>query len=85
MDCPVRLSAELTIIHDLEEWMLLRWCDESRAALRIFPDDGEFSGKSRAHCCGLEDSIGVHVAAFRKRDQQCGSSDIQMGDGNRTI
>ena len=85
MDCSIHLSAELGVVHNLEERMLLRRCDESRASLSILPNDGEFSGKSLARGCGLEGSIGVHVAGIRKRDQQCGSSDIQMGDGNRTI
>lgn len=85
MDCPVHLSAELAVVHHLEEWMLLSRCDESRAALRILPNDGELSRKSRARGCGLERSISVHLAGFRKCDQQGGSSDIQMGDGNRTI
>lgn len=65
--------------------MHLRRCDESRAALRILPNDGELSGKSRARGGSLKRSVSVPVAAFRKRDQQCGSSDIQMGDGKRTI
>lgn len=65
--------------------MLLRRRDESRAALGILPDNGEFSGESRARGCGLEGGIFVQVAGFRKSYQQRGSSDIQMGDGNRTI
>src|SRR5690242_9030417 len=34
----VHLRAELAVVHDLEEWMHLRRCDESRAALRILPN-----------------------------------------------
>jgi hypothetical protein len=79
------LRAELAVTHNLKERMLLCRRDKPRAALRILPNDGEFSGKSRARGGGLEGSVYVYLAGFRKRDQQGGSLDIQMCDRNRII
>ena len=65
--------------------MLLRRSNESRAALRILPNDGELSGKSRARGRGLESGVILDLAGVRKRDQQGGSPDVQMSNRNRTI
>lgn len=59
--------------------------DEPGTALRILPDDCDFSGKSRARGRGLEGRVGLPLVRLGKGDQQSGSSDLQMGDGNRTI
>jgi hypothetical protein len=85
LDGSVDLRPELAVVHDLKERMQRRRRNESGAALSILPDDRELSGKSRAWGCGLEGSVRAHLVGFRKRDQQGGSSDLQMGDGNRTI
>ena len=85
MDSSVDLRPELAIVHNLKKRMLLRRRNEPRAALRILPNDSEFSGKSRAGGCGLERGIIPDLAGFRKRDQQGGSSDIQICDRNRII
>lgn len=79
------MSAELGIVHNLKKWMLLRRRDESGAALRVLPHDGEFSGESRPPGSGLEGGIILAFVRARKRDQQGGSPDVQMSDRNRTI
>lgn len=85
MDCPVHLSAELAVVHHLKERMQRRGRDEPRAALGILPHDSDFSGKLLARGSGLERRVCVSMVRFGKCDQQRGSSDLQMGDGNRTI
>lgn len=65
--------------------MLLRRCNESRTALRILPDNGDFSRKPRARGRGLEGSVILYLVRIGKRDQQGGPPDIQMSNRNRTI
>jgi len=65
--------------------MQWRCRDEPRAALGILPHDSDFSGKLLARGRGLQGRIDIPVARVGKRNQQRSSSDLQMGDGNRTI
>ena len=63
------MRPELAIVHELKEGMLLRRRNEPGAALRVLPNDGEFSGKSRARGCNLESGVILELAGVRKRDQ----------------
>ena len=85
MDRSVDLRPKLAIVHDLKERMLLRWGKEPGAALRILPNQSEFSSESGARGCGLESAVILDLVRIRKRDQEGGPPDIQMCDRNRTI
>jgi hypothetical protein len=43
--------------------------DEPRTSFGIFPNDSEFSGKSRTRGRSLEGSVSVPLISFRKCDQ----------------
>ena len=85
LDSSVDLRAQLAIVHELKERMLLRRREESGAALRILPNDGEFSGKSGARGSGLEGSVILQLVRIGKCDQESGTPNVQMCDRNRTI
>ena len=63
------MCPELSIVHNLKERMLLRRCEEPGAPLGILPNDGEFSGKSRARGRGLQGSVILYFLGIGKRDQ----------------
>jgi|GEM_PF-6881385 len=93
MDASVDLRAKLAVIHHLKERMLRRRSDEPGAALSILPDGGDIPAKTIASGSGLERGIGLAPLLRRprvergieKHGQDGGPSDIQIGDGNRTI
>jgi len=73
------------MVHHLKERMLLRRSNKPGAALRILPNQSEFSRESRALGCGLESGVILYFVRIGKRDQEGGPPDIQMCDGNRII
>jgi hypothetical protein len=93
LDGSVRLCAELAVIHNLKKWTLLRRRDETGAAQVILPDGDHLSAQALASGGGLK--LGVRVCpvcrrqilerGIEKHGQDCGSPDIQMCGGNRTI
>lgn len=87
------MRAELAVVHDLEERMLLRRRDEPGAALEIFPQSDYVTlealtcGSGLERCIGLASLLrcsGVERGTGKHRDDG-GPPDIQIGDRNRTI
>jgi hypothetical protein len=87
------LRAKLSVVYNLEEWLLLRWRYEMRAARDIFPQGHDFTPQALLRGGCLNGRVGTRSLFWRqvpkpgieKHGHDRGSPDIQMGDGNRTI
>lgn len=63
------MRPQLSMVHHLKKRMLLRWSNKPGAALRILPNQSEFSRESRALGSGLESAVILYFVRIRKRNQ----------------